>query len=115
MRSAIAYVILGALRWEPRSGYEVKQLVDGWRRNALAALEADDWHATVDGYLDVRVDARLRRQQAEKQLLLRHFEAEDTNRQLGLGSHVLRHVEDEAGLPHRRPGRDDDQIGRLQA
>jgi DNA-binding PadR family transcriptional regulator len=37
MRSAIAYVILGALRSEPRSGYEIKQLVDRSTRFFWAA------------------------------------------------------------------------------
>ena len=63
----------------------------------------------------VRVDARLGGQHAEEQLLLRHLEAEDADRHVGLGADVLGDVEDQAGLPHRRPGRDDHQVGRLQA
>lgn len=34
-------------------------LVHQWRANALRALTADDWKASVDKYLDVTVDARL--------------------------------------------------------
>ena len=63
----------------------------------------------------VRVDARLGGQHAEEQLLLRHLEAEDADRHVGLGADVLGDVQHQAGLPHRRPGRDDDQVGRLQA
>jgi hypothetical protein len=37
----------------------LKAMVDGWRRNALKALAADDYRASVDGYLEVSVDARL--------------------------------------------------------
>ena len=34
-------------------------LVHQWRTNALEALTADDWKASVDEYLEVTVDARL--------------------------------------------------------
>jgi hypothetical protein len=34
-------------------------LVQGWRRNALKAVTADDWTADVDRYLEVKADARL--------------------------------------------------------
>jgi hypothetical protein len=34
-------------------------LVHQWRANALEALQADDWKAFVDKYLEVAVDARL--------------------------------------------------------
>lgn len=37
----------------------LRDMVAGWRRNALKALDADDWTAQVDAYLEVRVDARL--------------------------------------------------------
>lgn len=37
----------------------LKAMVDGWRRNALKALAADDYRADVDQYLEVSVDARL--------------------------------------------------------
>lgn len=37
----------------------LRGMVTGWRRNALKALTQDDWTAQVDGYLEVRVDARL--------------------------------------------------------
>jgi hypothetical protein len=34
-------------------------LVHEWRANALQALHAEDWKASVDAYLEVMVDARL--------------------------------------------------------
>ena len=34
-------------------------LVHQWRANALQALQAEDWKASVDAYLEVTVDARL--------------------------------------------------------
>jgi hypothetical protein len=34
-------------------------LVHQWRANALEALQADNWKASVDGYLEVTADARL--------------------------------------------------------
>jgi len=34
-------------------------LVHQWRANALEALTADDWKASVDKYLEVTADARL--------------------------------------------------------
>jgi hypothetical protein len=34
-------------------------LVHEWRANALQALHADDWKASVDAYLEVSVDARM--------------------------------------------------------
>ena len=61
------------------------------------------------------VDARLGREHAEKQLLLRHFEAEDADRASGLRADVLRDVQHERRLPHRRPRRDDDEIARLKS
>ena len=63
----------------------------------------------------VRVDARLAGEHAQEQLLLRHLEAEDADRHVGLGPDVLRHVQHQAGLPHRRARGDDDQVRRLQA
>ena len=62
----------------------------------------------------VRVDARFAGQHAEEELLLRHLEAEDADRHVGLRADVLRDVEREAGLPHRRTGRDDHQIRGLE-
>ena len=55
------------------------------------------------------------REHAEEQLLLRHFEAEDADRASRLRADVLRDVQDERGLPDRRPRRDDDEIARLKA
>jgi hypothetical protein len=37
----------------------IQAMVDGWRANALRALAADDYRASVDKYLEVSVDARL--------------------------------------------------------
>jgi hypothetical protein len=37
----------------------LRGMVAGWRRNALRALTDDQWTAQIDGYLEVRVDARL--------------------------------------------------------
>ena len=34
-------------------------LVHEWRANALRALTAEDWKASVDAYLEVTVDARM--------------------------------------------------------
>jgi hypothetical protein len=34
-------------------------LVHEWRANALHALQAEDWKASVDAYLEVTVDARM--------------------------------------------------------
>ena len=37
----------------------LRRMVEGWRANAHQALTADDYHASVDNYLEVSVDARL--------------------------------------------------------
>jgi hypothetical protein len=50
----------------------LKAMVDGWRRNALEALAADDYRADVDAYLDVSADARL--YLLARPALLRHLE-----------------------------------------
>ena len=63
----------------------------------------------------VRIDARLGRQHAHEQLLLRHLEAEDADGLAGLDAAVQRHVQHEARLAHRRPRRDDDQVRLLEA
>ena len=70
--------------------------------------------AEEPGAQPVRVDAGLGRQHAQEQLLLRHFEAEEADRHVGLRADVLRDVEHEARLAHRRPRRDDDEVGRLE-
>jgi hypothetical protein len=41
------------------SAASLQQMVSGWRENALEALAADDYRASVDQYLEVSVDARL--------------------------------------------------------
>ncbi len=68
------------------------------------------------------VDLGLRRQHAHEQLLLRHFEAEDTGHALarqsvgrGVGRDVLADVQHETGLAHRRAGGDDDEVAGLEA
>jgi hypothetical protein len=63
----------------------------------------------------MRVDARHRREQADEQLLARHLQAEEADRRALLQRGVLGDVHDEAGLPHRGPGRHDDEIARLKA
>jgi DNA-binding transcriptional ArsR family regulator len=50
----------------------LKVLVDGWRANALKALAANDYRASVDSYLEVSVDARL--YLLARPALLRHLE-----------------------------------------
>lgn len=37
----------------------LRTMVEGWRANALRAIEADNWQAEVDAFLEVSVDARL--------------------------------------------------------
>jgi hypothetical protein len=37
----------------------LQRMVESWRQNALRALAADDYRASVDKYLEVSVDARL--------------------------------------------------------
>ena len=62
----------------------------------------------------MRVDARLRREHAQKQLLLRHLEAEQADGQVGLRPDMLRDVQHQAGLAHRGPRGHDHEVGRLQ-
>jgi hypothetical protein len=50
----------------------LKAMVDGWRRNALEALAANDYRADVDHYLEVSVNARL--YLLARPELLRHLE-----------------------------------------
>ena len=63
----------------------------------------------------VRIDAGLGRQHAHEQLLFRHLEAEEADRHVGRRADVERDVEHEARLPHRRPRRDEHEVGRLEA
>ena len=37
----------------------LRDVVAGWRKNAERAITAENWTASVDGYLEVTVDARL--------------------------------------------------------
>ena len=82
---------------------------DGLRQPSPVAL-AEKSAAQAMG-----VDARLAGQQPQEQLFLRHLEAEDADGQVGFGADVLRDIQREARLPHRRPGGDDHQVRRLQA
>ena len=70
-------------------------------------------------------DARLRREDAEADLLLRHFEREEADgveplrrrpriARLVRHGHRLGHVHEERRLTHRRTGGDDDQVLRLE-
>jgi hypothetical protein len=55
----------------------LKAMVDGWRRNALRALAAEDYRADVDEYLEVSVDARL--YLLARPELMRHLEDAEGN------------------------------------
>ena len=61
------------------------------------------------------VDARLRCEHAKKELLLRHFEAEDADGASGLRADVLRHVQRQRGFSNRWPRRDNHEVARLEA
>ena len=63
----------------------------------------------------VRVNARVRRQQAQQQRFLGHFQAEDAHRQALPHRHVLRDIQRQRRFPHRRPRSNNNQLGRLQA
>ena len=63
----------------------------------------------------MRVDSRLGRQHAHEQLLFRHLEAEKPDDHGGGRTDVLRHVQHQAGLPHRRTSGDDNQVPALEA
>ncbi len=52
--------------------------------------------------------------ESSMKIFLRHFEAEHADGHVGLGPDVLRDVQHEARLAHRRARRDDDQIRGLQ-
>ena len=86
----------------------VAQRADGLREPTPVAF------AQKPAAQPMRVDAGLARQHAEEQLFLRHLEAEEPHRHVRLRADVLRHVQHEARLPHRRPGGDDDQVGGLE-
>ena len=61
------------------------------------------------------VDERLGAEHAQRELLLRHLEREDRNRDVGLQRRVRRDVEGERGLSHAGPAGNDDQIRALKA
>ena len=85
------------------------QRADRLRQPAPVAL------AEVAAAHPLRVDPRLGGEHAQEQLLLRHLEAEDADGLGRLRPDVLRDVQHQARLPHRRPGRDDDQVRGLEA
>ena len=95
----------GVVDEHPRLGERAERV----RQPAVVLL------AQVAAAEPVRVDPRLGRQHAHEQLLLRHFQAEEADGHVGLGADVLRDVEHEAGLAHRRARRDQHQVRRLQA
>ena len=68
----------------------------------------------IAGAEAVGVDARLGREHAHEQLLLRHLEAEEADGHRRVRADVLRHVEHEARLPHRRAGGDHDQVAGVE-
>ena len=37
---------------------DTRDTIHAWRRSALTALDAEDWTAMVDSYIEVKVDAR---------------------------------------------------------
>jgi hypothetical protein len=45
--------------WPEPTREALVALVHQWRANALQALTAEDWKASVDTYLEVAVDARM--------------------------------------------------------
>ncbi len=61
------------------------------------------------------VDAGLRREHANRQLLGRHFEREEGDVRALLDGGVSRDAKREAGLTNTRAGADDDEVGTLQA
>src|SRR5262245_1078350 len=63
----------------------------------------------------MRIDKRLGAKKTHQQLLLRHFETEDADRQLSFESNMLRHVESERGLSHRRTTGEDREIAWLES
>ena len=73
--------------------------------------------ALADGprHQAVRVDARDGREQADEELLPRHFQAEEPDGPPVLQRRVLGDVQHEARLAHRRTRRDDDEVAGLQA
>ena len=86
----------------------VVQAAEGLRQGVVVALAEEPAPELV------RIDPRLGRQHAHEQLLLGHLQAEDPDRVVGMHAEMLRDVEDEGGLAHRRPRRDEDEVGRLE-
>ncbi len=62
----------------------------------------------------LRVDPRFGREQARDEFLARHLEREDCDRALLLARHGDRHRQRHRGLPHRRAGRQDDEVSGLE-
>ena len=63
----------------------------------------------------LRIHVGDRRQETQDELLLAHFQAEDSNALLLADSGVFRDIQREARLADGRPGRDEDEVGVLQA
>jgi len=63
----------------------------------------------------LRVDGGDARKQAQDELLLAHFQAEDADRLALAHRGMFGDVEREAGLADARPGRQHDQVARLEA
>ncbi len=63
----------------------------------------------------VRVHLALRADHTGDQLLLRHLQAEDRRRQPLLHRNMLTYLDGKRRLSHGRAGRDDEQVGGLQA
>ena len=63
----------------------------------------------------VRVDNGARTEQALQQSLTRHFEREDADYLAVVDGRVLGDVHGESGLAHGRPGRENHQVGLLEA
>ena len=62
----------------------------------------------------LRIKAGFAAQQADAQLLFRHFKAEHRRRNLLFDADMLRDIEAERRFPHRRPRRENNQIRRLK-
>ena len=63
----------------------------------------------------MRVDLRARAHEALRDFLLRHLEAEERARLARVDGDVVRDLERERALSHRRAGREDDEVLRLEA
>jgi hypothetical protein len=97
--------IRGVVDKEPHRAQRLERVRDP----AVVLLADRAAHQTVT------VDLRFGREQTEEERFLRHLEAEEADGEIALGRDVLRNIEDEARLPHRRSSGDDDEVAGLQA